>query len=974
MFTNEKDFETIISIRKMVLINSASYRLFETKLDDNLYISGSNNVGKTSILNALQLLLIPEENLMAIDKKFMMSSKKDTQAKNHTAEETYKYYFPYNTSLIVFEIENKDNTFLVVLYGKKANKQQYNRVIIPTVYDDIKDFLIDDFTQEPFGKDIHQLKEYVETKGIKSIELSTKEEIITTLFQTKKDYKRNPYNIVPLKDKDKKSLAFFQTLFKNFFTLGNMNLQKKIELIAELIKNKEKDENQELIQFDLESTKRRYQNIVQNETKINILRDYECDYEKLIDFEKTKKDKKNELIYNFVKLYNIIEKNIKDVEIAKKDNTELLNLLKTQEAEQIEKKKELDVLKTTLVSEKRELKKELDDNIKNYAIIQTHLSFYKPIDEFENMFVVDNVIKQTEDKISELKEHINKIEFELDNLKKEEDAQIYYQKLENEIKKQDRYIKNEEYRLNNFNLSLLGKLSDEEKIVAEAILHSNVCRLMNLSDETISSIKNFLALFKLNQSTIIVDGNELEAINYNKAIDLELEYDKLNKLIKDKEAMTVSDHIEIVEFKRTKNEDLINSKNLIENKRKLIGLLSNFNSIKEIMLSYSDKIEEKEKEIELNAEELKVLDGVSKKTMEEKADTSGKFSKIQNELDNLFKTKEKLVDNNEIHLFIGHRIENMYFNKETLVDKMILVDTEYDRLKDEMIALNNEQSNIYGIIEKYNNSKFFDGVELKTRNELRNNEDDYNKLVSIIKSEYDSLSLLENETLSEKAALQEDTNSSIKTLEGIVKKIQNFERSINNEFKKIKISNLKAVEFSFEIFEQLTSVLKDWFNKDSEMGLEYYEVFFKKVNEFLLNTKSSNNAIDIKDLIKNIKYEIIYDDDSRSETQQSNGTETMINIIFLNILINQYYEEGSKLKLPVILDELLNIDSKNLKNILHEINEFGSVLVGATTTIQPDIVCHFENCVDIGLQSENIMGNLQYIVSFKSPLLITLKD
>jgi len=146
------------------------------------------------------------------------------------------------------------------------------------------------------------------------------------------------------------------------------------------------------------------------------------------------------------------------------------------------------------------------------------------------------------------------------------------------------------------------------------------------------------------------------------------------------------------------------------------------------------------------------------------------------------------------------------------------------------------------------------------------------------KNAQEQVKAFEKETESEKKSLQEDTDNSIKTLEGIVKKIKSFENGINNEFKKIKVSNLQEVEFKFEISEQFISVLKDWSNIGDGIDLEHYEHFFNKVNEFLIGIKSNNNTIDIKDLIKNIKYEIVYEDGSRSETQQSNGTETMINI------------------------------------------------------------------------------------------------
>lgn len=75
--------------QRLALLNSAGYSRAELPLDDSVSLNAPNNIGKTSLINALQFILI-------IDKRFMDFSPKDF-------EESRRYYFPDNSSYILLE-------------------------------------------------------------------------------------------------------------------------------------------------------------------------------------------------------------------------------------------------------------------------------------------------------------------------------------------------------------------------------------------------------------------------------------------------------------------------------------------------------------------------------------------------------------------------------------------------------------------------------------------------------------------------------------------------------------------------------------------------------------------------------------------------------------------------------------------------------------------------------------------------------
>ena len=75
--------------QRLVLLGSAGYQRAELPLDDSVSLTGPNNIGKTSLINALQFLLI-------VDKRRM-----DFGA--HDSDASRRFYFPNNSAYILLE-------------------------------------------------------------------------------------------------------------------------------------------------------------------------------------------------------------------------------------------------------------------------------------------------------------------------------------------------------------------------------------------------------------------------------------------------------------------------------------------------------------------------------------------------------------------------------------------------------------------------------------------------------------------------------------------------------------------------------------------------------------------------------------------------------------------------------------------------------------------------------------------------------
>ena len=90
--------------QKLVLLNSADYSRAELPLDDSVSIIAPNNTGKTSLINALQFLLI-------LDKRHM-----DFGA--HSVENSRRFYFPDNSAYILLEVLLPSGMAVIGCVGK----------------------------------------------------------------------------------------------------------------------------------------------------------------------------------------------------------------------------------------------------------------------------------------------------------------------------------------------------------------------------------------------------------------------------------------------------------------------------------------------------------------------------------------------------------------------------------------------------------------------------------------------------------------------------------------------------------------------------------------------------------------------------------------------------------------------------------------------------------------------------------------
>ena len=112
--------------QRLVLLGSAGYQRAELPLDDSVSLVAPNNAGKTSLINALQFLLIINQKRM------------DFGA--HEWDKTRRFYFPDNSAYILLEVSLPESGTLVLGCVGKGVGHEYEYFVYAGSLD-VEDFL-----------------------------------------------------------------------------------------------------------------------------------------------------------------------------------------------------------------------------------------------------------------------------------------------------------------------------------------------------------------------------------------------------------------------------------------------------------------------------------------------------------------------------------------------------------------------------------------------------------------------------------------------------------------------------------------------------------------------------------------------------------------------------------------------------------------------------------------------------------------
>ena len=194
---------------RLILLHSGRYDYAEIEIDAPLHLVGPNNVGKTSIIAALQFLYLDEQRQMHFARSL---------------EETRRYYFPDPNSYMLFECRTPSGFQVIGVHGLGPLKgYDFERFAYTGRYER-EDFLDAERRLLP----VDEVKAGLALKGFTRLEPRHLRAALTGIG----DGRGVELGLVPLKNRG--SYRRFRTVFRNLLRLAHLRQEELKALILDI--------------------------------------------------------------------------------------------------------------------------------------------------------------------------------------------------------------------------------------------------------------------------------------------------------------------------------------------------------------------------------------------------------------------------------------------------------------------------------------------------------------------------------------------------------------------------------------------------------------------------------------------------------------------------------------------------------------------------------------------------------------------
>lgn len=943
--------ENNVNVKKIVLYNSASYAYFEMDLDKHILLEGKNNIGKTSVLNILQLLFLPENNLNNLNTKFAMSSGND--AKKYTGRDTYNYYFPEENSFALIEVENKFTTFCVLLYRKNESKLTYVRHIFDTKYSEIKNLVIKD--KELQSTSVSQLVNDLKIKIPSHKEIKEKKDIKEVLYSPQGSEKTSKFNLVPLKDTKESTIGHFSILFKSLYNISNLNKENKKQLIADIIttQNLDKDKHYDLNLHDLII---KYKDNQKQKDKIEVLRSEEDTYNFIKEYYTEQEVFKSNIENQAALLLLQIQKDIKVI------TSEYLETSKNKDKIKLELEEKKNIQGTLIehskecVGDLKSVKKDEQKIVDQMTYLQSHLK--KTLYREENInkdFMLShqndildffsNEQNSLIDKINFLKKDILELK---EKHKDNSNTQNDINNVEKDISKIFKQIKHIEEQLSNQALNESEEFSLNEKRVLETIFNDNFLKnnINKLSKNALQDIKTFLNIFNVEENYISLDEINIQSLNKpSSQLEDELEYLRKDLITKENRLKTLKT-LESKSLEATiqqKEIVLRDSETKLKNIENLIHFVKNINESEIEYKRLVNKRQDLQEEVEQNNSQQKEIREIISSLESLLSETTNKLNKLYGEEEREKSILDEL-SSGDIELFFDRDVKELRIINENEHSEYTDNKARFKIIKDNINQYNKTKQELETKMYRFIQKKTFEEASDDTTLNYTENRN-YRKLFDYLEGLYGTLNEKEEFINNEIESQAQETAGAVNILKEAKSDIKALEKMINEEFNKLTISDLKGVRFKININKELDDKIKELDN-NIDVNKSYLKEIIE-VNNYLQNHSDDTGIIRLDTLIKDIQYETLIEGEY-VETTQSNGTETMITLVFITLLFKEIFRSGYRFKIPIPVDEIGKVDIRNVNTLLNVLTDRKFTLVGALPNMIPEFRELFPRTISIG--------------------------
>ncbi len=920
----------LISISRLVAIDSAGVAIAEIDLSEGGILIGGGNIGKTSILNAIRLFLLPEENFRESKKKFGFA---DKEGKFFTDDESFEHYFPSNNSFLILECDNYLGGHIPhcqILFRGSADKLDYRRMFTSLRYEQIRHLFWDvESGEDGIGGRVDDLSpskvlSYLkqEDKHFKTLmrTAAIKEVIYANQLI---DINAMRYCLFPLNSSGDADVSAFRALVRLLFDMktGSDTVRLAVANIIESQKKERKDE----LNFDIDEFIARNDSLARREVLLNNIQNMQPSFERLTkSYQKLVANSlaEEQLMQFAMMAENAIDKDKQDLDTVNSGCYTLSNKVKSAEDTCRATQKQQGILEGVI----KTIAKQKDALSLRVIHTQQIIRQYDASDSVETIIEGHKEHLALQEEKLGLKQDAAQRANELESLNKE------IAQLEDIKDRLQQSLQKQEFKLfNQLTDDVWKKLAAVNLELAEA----NPARALEGSE--ITTIQCFTDLINVENGSFEFYGTKIEPIVIEERESDQTKLDKVQfrlamkkKRVEEIGLMDRESHLQRAKTMRELEND-------IKHTRTEIDLLQEFDR---------NQRELNDKSTELETFETQQDDLRSQLIAQQEL-----FNQYQKDLEQL------KVQAQHITKRLGSRSE-LYNQVKAQLQAYGLPSEDFSVLPDRTIEIN--ESTLLVRVKNLKDKRdsrveIAEGIQEFVRKQVLENDD---QLMSAYVTD-DQLSHAFHQLQSRYQGLDGEFDILRKNfiehkhaIHGIINELKNnremvrqFEQNINRAFSGVKINDLEKVEATIQIEGRFNDLVGEIEHLDTHSDQKASSQFIERLKAFSRKFFPDGKAalLTMDQIVAGISYRVIKQGQTRWETKsQSTSTIMLINLKLVEILLSRLKNKACTTHFPLIIDEGASVDSTQFDWLLPNMKQAGfRVLSASTTSASSEVIYKF---------------------------------
>lgn len=921
----ESMFHEAFKMKQIVLINSGAYCYTKVRIDQHTALLGDNNKGKTSMLNALKFFLLPEENLNDCERKFGFKSTKG----HYGRDATFGFYFPERNSFMVLEAENPHGPFCIIL-NMGTKQYSYERTAVPVPYSEIEHLFwnhessLNGGMGAPIeGLSTSQIEPTLKRLGAVVIkDVANIKERIYKHQPTRPDAGR--FCLLPLKSggSQAREIDAWKRLIHLAFDIAAKDKRTLPDTIATIIEGR-KDRTEAELNVNLIEILSRYETLSLVKNRLQVIRNGQPYWERFTqnftDLHAQSSDLMN--------LLCDVEQGINEQGSAYLDARMQCFASYSAVKESADNQREQAASKNTQLKELKgaigEIKKSYDRIKKDSIDLSTAMHGYASMAPEEIAAALAGQVEEDRADINALKD--------------DGEFRREFEQLTREINNGSQKAKDLEVLIEGAKPSLLD-LDQIPSRTADTLYSLNqevfTGECPPLLEGNIETIKRFAALFN-------EEDGSLTFLSSPTSVPVK--------------------HYDAGKLLQSRKEELASvQQRLIQQQRRASDLAKKTKmSVQQIESTIAAKQAQIEKD-ERNVALLKRHQFIEQEFVrleQEHRDATEQYAILEAsclELNLQLDKANRLVEQARTALEAAKEREQSMLRWRSTVNDILhsrleYLKTGYQRAERQDVVVTQElmdaiETRSQAISRSFNQIKYLvsdllvavaldDDAEHAHRSAI--SLETLTHLHEKYRVLYGRLDMEENNHFNQVVQHNDDTMIQVQSIRHARTLISTFIKEIENHLSSIKVSNLTAVAIDCKLHPQFDELLKTVDSVNLTGGELPPQVLYDRLGNFCTQFVESDQrrdaTLNMARLIVSVDYRVkLQGSDEFTVEAQSTGTSVMINCRLLAFLLKELLQADTKVSLPLFIDELSNLDDKNLRSARDIADADGFCVFGAT--------------------------------------------